>query len=106
MIQIEIDIAPFRQDCRKDQDWLFSGILFHELIGTVFGGNPQHCCVVIRLVYTPFLLNFTRLYDKPICIFRPPKRLVTHACSPNAQEDRTVFFSFLFSTKNYQARQL
>ena len=42
MIEIEIDIASFRQDSRKYQDCLFSGNRFQELIGTVFGGNPQH----------------------------------------------------------------
>ena len=40
-IEIEIEIASFRQDCRKDQDCFFSGNPIRELIGTVFGGNPH-----------------------------------------------------------------
>ena len=42
-IEIEIEIASFRQDCRKDQDCLLLGNLFQEFIGTVSGANFHHC---------------------------------------------------------------
>ena len=41
-IEIEIKIASFRQDCRKDQDCLLLGNLLKELIGTVSGDNLHH----------------------------------------------------------------
>ena len=50
-IEIEIEIASFRQDCRKYQDCFFSGNLFQELIGTVFGGNLHHWCTEYRCLY-------------------------------------------------------
>ena len=35
-IEIEIEIASFRQDCRKNQDCLLLGNLLKQLIGTLF----------------------------------------------------------------------
>ena len=37
-IEMEIDIASFRQDSRKYQDCLLSGNLFQDLIGTELPG--------------------------------------------------------------------
>ena len=41
-IEIEIEIASFCQDCRKDQDRLLLGNLLKELIGAFYGGNLHH----------------------------------------------------------------
>ena len=41
-IEIEIEIASFRQDCRKYQDCPLLGNVFKELIGTVSGGILHH----------------------------------------------------------------
>ena len=41
-IEIKIEIASFRQDCRKDQDCHLLGNLSKEMIGTVSGGNLHH----------------------------------------------------------------
>ena len=46
-IEIEIKIASFRQDCRKDQDCLLLGNLLKELIGTFF---RRHSPSLTRIV--------------------------------------------------------